>query len=518
MNPRAYPANTGDFIGSRPNLKTMNQNGPGGPSGQNPAYLLPSIRQQPFTVVSAPIGNRTVDISVPFRPPIHPDPEKTWRKYQRAGGNSQLHNAFPLDHLVYNPKDMPEGPTPPPAKSNLGNEGGQYYMTSNMNNEKAGEDTEKVNIKDQSNNTAGNKTTTRTSKDAYNEIQAAIGFDSDDDDIFFPASCMEEKPKAVDTSHLTQPMHDGHGHRPSQNENTAKGKQAQKHASINAHDPVATDSKAQSKIGLPSKKLGSTMNVNAPEFVTNPAPMHQASGLEFMANNFATGYSNSFAAGYSNSFSIGHSNSFATGYSNSFSTGHSNSFAPELSNPVAGGHPISFGTGYSNPLSTGYSNTPVTGYSNPLAGGYSNQPLHDTSFTSTLKYNPQPFAASNQQPFMPAPGHYPSYPAPYPPRYSQVPNSGNPNHWALPVYKPTPIGPPKPAMGSSSKPLPTNTASQNYYGHHRGGTKGNDSLPSTVDGLAGRMARQTLGNPSQREGEKECPSNKTGDNDTASQA
>ena len=493
-------------MGTKPNLKTMNANGAGGVSELNPAYLLPSIRQQPFNVVSAPIGNYTMDVSVPFRPPIHSDPEKTWRKFQRSGGIPQLHNAFPLDHLVYDPKDMPEGPTPPPAMSSLGDEGVQYYMTSNVNNEKAGEEVKNANTNDQPNDNGGNKANTRTSKDAYNEIQAAIGFDSDDDDIFFPASCMEEKPQAVHTSQSTQPMH-GHGHGPSKNENEAKVKQAQKHSRMNAHDSVAADSKVQSKAGLPGKKIASTMNVNAPEFVTNPAPMHQASGLDFMANPLASGYSNNFVTGCSGSSATGYSNPPISGYSN----------------PLTGGYSNPQATGYLNPLAGGYSNPLAAGYSNPLVTGYSNQPPHDTSFASTMKYDPQSFAASNLQPFMPAPGHYTSYPAPYPPRYAGDPNSGsqnpvNPNCWALPVYKPTPIAPPKPATGPSSKKLPTNTVNQNSSAHQRGGTKENDSLLTTVDGLARRVARQTLSNPSQREAKKEDPSSKTGDNATASQA
>jgi hypothetical protein len=276
---------------SRGKTRTTKHNYPGrdGKLPNNNASAL--IRQQPSKMAFIPSGDSTLQIPVPFRPPVHRDPQKNWRRFQRSGGFSLLHNAFPLDHLVYDPKDMPEIPTPPPIIGGYSNNGGQLGQQNDANEKEAAQGAKNVNTN--ADNTAGNDFDTDSSKGINEPYGAAIGFSSDDDELYFPAWNMKENATSADANRLPKPLH-RHGHRPSQNDNMIKDKQMQNKFGQGRIVPVAdyavAGTKAPSKSELPQKKLTSTMNVNAPEFVNTSASVYPPPGFEFRMNPLAPGF------------------------------------------------------------------------------------------------------------------------------------------------------------------------------------------------------------------------------------
>ena len=247
-------------------------------------------RQQLSKVVTIPVGDKTMHITVPFRPPVHPDPGKNWRRFQRSGGISQLHDAFPLDHLVFDPKDMPEVATPPPIIGVFDNRG-QSNQNAGVNNKGATKDT-KINI-NKSDNTDSNKVTTGVTRDMSDPYEAAVGFSSDDDEAFFPARNMKEDVTSADINRLPKPIH-RHGHRPSQNDTTMKARKMHNKLPQGGNDvvanPIVASHKAPNNFELPKKKLTSTMNVNAPEFVNKSTSAWPTPGMEFMMNPPALGF------------------------------------------------------------------------------------------------------------------------------------------------------------------------------------------------------------------------------------
>lgn len=262
----------------------------GGPKKINTA----TVRQLPPQMVSVPIGNYTMNVSVPFRPPINRDPNKNWRKFQRLGGIPQLHNAFPLDHMVYDPKDMPPIPSPPPIMGKSMMASSKYYHQSGHGNNTHTSGAKKDGTYYQVVNDSNNDATSRITRDTEDAYEAAVGFSSDDDKTFFPDRNMKEDARSADINRIPKPLH-RHGHRPSQNENAAKSKHNQSCSGPDSKDPapssVKADPKALNKTGLPSKKFTSTMNVNAPEFVNKPSTLVGPS-LGFMTSSLAGGVSN----------------------------------------------------------------------------------------------------------------------------------------------------------------------------------------------------------------------------------
>jgi hypothetical protein len=202
----------------------MNLNSAGGNVDLNEPNISSPIRQLPLKKVPVPIGDYSMDVSVPFRPPVHPDPNKNWRKFQRSGGMPQLHDAFPLDHVVYDPKDMPEAHTLYPRLGKSSNKESQYGLKSGIDDKKVTQDSkEKTKANDRTDNTSQNRFTTCDTGDMGEAYEAAIGFSSDDDETFFPARNMKEDVRFADINRLPKPIH-RHGHRPSQNENMVKNR------------------------------------------------------------------------------------------------------------------------------------------------------------------------------------------------------------------------------------------------------------------------------------------------------
>ena len=274
----------------------MDLNSAGGDGDFDEPHISSPIRQLPFKKVPVHIGDYSVDVSVPFRPPVHPDPKRNWRKFQRSGGMPQLHNAFPLDHVVYDPKDMPEAATLHPCSGNSSNKESQYGSKSRLDDTKVTEySKEKMKTNDQSDNTSRDWFTTCDTGNMAEAYEAAIGFSSDDDETFFPARNMKEDVRFADINRLPKPIH-RHGHRPSQNENMVQDKEVKIQPGWEIHgsaaDSMVTDSKASRKVELPGKKFTSTMNVNAPEFVNVSTSARQISDFEYAMNPFASGFSN----------------------------------------------------------------------------------------------------------------------------------------------------------------------------------------------------------------------------------
>jgi hypothetical protein len=208
----------------------------------------------------------------------------------------QLHDAFPLDHVVYDPKDMPEADTLYPRLGKSSNKESQYGLKSGIDDKKVTEDSkEKIKANDRTDNTSQNRFTTCDTRDMGEAYEAAIGFSSDDDETFFPARNMKEDVRFADINRLPKPIH-RHGHRPSQNENLVKDKEIKKRPGWEMHgsaaDSMVSDSKASRKVELAGKKFTSTMNVNAPEFVNTSASVRQASDFEYTMNPLASGFPN----------------------------------------------------------------------------------------------------------------------------------------------------------------------------------------------------------------------------------
>lgn len=495
-------------------------------------------------MVSIPMGDSTVDVVVPFRPPIHPDPAKNWGKYQRAGGSPQVHNAFPLDHVAFDLKDMPKTITTSPMMSNAVFKDDEYHMQSFKNNEKAtspsqavleaqkAQKTQNASVKNGSGKAVDSQFTAEEVEEYWKKHEAAIGFDEEDDDKFFPAHAMNirEDPKYAGNNNLTIPIH-RHGHRPSQNEDAARGSQMQEYTGMPApaHDgDVANVSRAPSRAELPDKKFNSTMNVNAPEFINRSASMNQTANYEFKPS-LATGYSNYplSKVGFSSTMpydrqpfaSLNPEQYAADGSSQEYGGGNPQTYGTDVSQPYgAATHSHSYGAessqeygpGNSQQHSEATSQSYGAGSFHPYGGGLSQQNGGVMS---------QPYGACNSQTFTSALGqNYPTYSGPgqhhhgpsnpYQPVFPEDSTSSGD-----PTYKPTPIGPPRPAVSSSKLPS-THTASKKFYDYQRGKKGSSSALLTSVDDFAPREASQTFGEPDQYEVKRESSFDDTGNQAT----
>jgi hypothetical protein len=198
-----------------------------------------------------PVGSSSLvpfaDDTMPSRPPIYLDPEKNGYRYQHTGVNPQMHNALPVDH------DM-SGMLP----------GTPLSFNVSSSKESAGHITTLYNS--QALNNSGRGVLDRQTDDH----ELARGFSSDDDDVFFPAgskSAAAISQKTNTTSNGTQ------SHYPKYSLKAFKGKNAANPANLYM-------SSASSNTGYPppsrhpvSSKTASTMNVNAPPFVS-PTKRH----------------------------------------------------------------------------------------------------------------------------------------------------------------------------------------------------------------------------------------------------
>jgi hypothetical protein len=266
------------------------------PNGSNivskPNETRAPIRQLPSREVFVPIGSQTVDISVPFRPLIDTDPEKTGQKVQPSGGITRIHNA--LDHLADNTKDMPEACTPQPTINRSDTEPDtepDIEPDTEPDKDKSTKGDEESSKDDQEDNDSVNTDTSCDARDKHRPYEAAIGFSSDDDETFFPSA----RPKE---GKFTQ----GHSNKPSKSYGKEKGKEdftsveggmdrpplpSDFHGSHSRSSkrPELSRQKPElsSKPGSSTKMPETTMNANAPEFVRQATFTYPALGQSFMA-------------------------------------------------------------------------------------------------------------------------------------------------------------------------------------------------------------------------------------------
>jgi hypothetical protein len=199
-----------------------------------------------------PVGLSTVirafaDDTVPSRPPTYLDPEKNEYRYQHTGGNPQMHRALPFDH------DM-SGMLP----------GTPLSFNVSSSKESAGHITTLHNS--QALNNSGRGVLDRQTND-HELDELARGFSSDDDDVFFPAgskSAAAISQKTNTTSNGTQ------SHYPNYTLKAFKGNNAANPANLYMSSaPLNTISGYPPPSRHPvSSKTTSTMNVNAPSFIS----------------------------------------------------------------------------------------------------------------------------------------------------------------------------------------------------------------------------------------------------------
>jgi hypothetical protein len=372
---------------------------------------------------SIPMGNSTADVVLPFRPPIHPDPARNWRQYQRAGGNPLMHDAFPLDHMPFDLKDMPKPKPLPPMMPDVVFKEGQYYMQSTISNEtttshsrdaseaQQSQTAQDANVEDGTGKADVPKFTPQQIEEYWKSHEAAIGFDEEDDEKLFPSSCMNksEAPMSVGNNNLTVPIH-RHGYRPSQNEDAARGSRVHEYAGMPApthNGGVAFASRAPSRAESSEKKFISTMNVNAPEFINRPASMNQDADYEHKPA-LATGYSDYplSKVGFSSTtpfdpqpFPMLNPELFeADNTSQAYGGGKSQPFGADSSQLYGGGNSEPFGTGNSEPFGADNSQPFGAGNSQPYRGGNS-QPFGAGNSQLYGGGNSQPFGGDNSQTF-----------------------------------------------------------------------------------------------------------------------
>lgn len=272
---------------------TKATNSPHSVGKENEIPTISVIRQPPSKVVSLDIGNHRVDISVPFRPPIHPDPKKTWRRFQRSGGIPQIHNAFPLDHLVYDPKDMPDAHPHWQDISDSDIEDRSYIEEGSADSHKVLEDDSKRQKKYQGTNNNDSKVKNSDIHGSSRLHESAVGFSSDDDDIFFPVGS-KASTRPADTNPAPKSTH-RHYHRTS--ENNSEGMEKEHSAEWEVYDSlprsdfIVVHTPSPGRLELPDKKLASAMNVNAPEFVAPTTANAPTSDPDLTMNPYPSGSS-----------------------------------------------------------------------------------------------------------------------------------------------------------------------------------------------------------------------------------
>lgn len=191
-----------------------------GGSQHGTTHLANLVYPKPIQMHTITIGGKSAEVAVPFRPPFNPNAEekKSWAYYQKLGGTRAMWAACPLNHVPFDQDEITKilpahglsllGISPtvtPPPQLKVPSWYRDKFVT--IIDEDKGESFN--DIEDNDEEYDDEKTITAFSpgengkevgRDAkarpviitdemrrqLNQTEAAIGFDSDDDDVFFP--------------------------------------------------------------------------------------------------------------------------------------------------------------------------------------------------------------------------------------------------------------------------------------------------------------------------------------------
>jgi len=190
-----------------------------GGSQQGTTQVATLVYPKPIQTHTITMGGKSVEVAVPFRPPFNPNAEekKSWAYYQKLGGTPAMWAACPLDHVPFDQEEIKKilpahglsilgiSPMTPPPQPKVPSWYRDKFVT--IIDEDKGESFDDIEEDDEEYD--DEKTITALSpgrngkeveKDAearpviitdetrrqLNQTEAAIGFDSDDDDVFFP--------------------------------------------------------------------------------------------------------------------------------------------------------------------------------------------------------------------------------------------------------------------------------------------------------------------------------------------